>query len=319
MSIFGIGSSVSGYSIGQMMSNMQTRDPSGSEKAKEKPDFTELVAELDADESGSLDTDAEIQSLAEAVGYDTGVSEELTEFFSTYDTDESGSISEDEAVAALEANAPQGPPPPPSGGPGGASFEEDFVSALESADEEALSEEDVQELVDFINGATGSEYTVSTFLDEYASDAETGLTAEDAVAAMEDNRPEQPEAQEATGMGASFEEDFVSALSLTDSGVLDEDSLTELADFLNEATGSAYDADSLLADYASSSDGLTAEDAVAAMEANRPEGGPPATENGPLNTVAVETYMNMISMSSLGTENTGTMMETMMGPFSGMA
>jgi len=238
MSIFGIGSSVSGYSIGQMMSNMQTRDPSGSEKAKEKPDFTELVAELDADDSGSLDTDAEIQSLAEAVGYDTGVSGELTELFSTYDTDESGSISEDEAVAALEANAPQGPPPPPSGGPEGASFEEDFVSALESADEEALSEEDVQELVDFINGATGSEYTVSTFLDEYASDAETGLTAEDAVAAM---------------------------------------------------------------------------------EANRPEGGPPATENGPLNTVAVETYMNMMSMSSLGTENTGTMMETMMGPFSGMA
>ena len=109
MSVFSIGGSVSGYSVGQMMSNMQTRGSSANEEAQKKPDFTELVSTLDADESGSLDTDAEIQSLAEALGYDTGVSEELTAFLTSYDTDESGTISEDEAVAALEANGPQGP------------------------------------------------------------------------------------------------------------------------------------------------------------------------------------------------------------------
>nr|WP_320011026.1 hypothetical protein [uncultured Desulfobulbus sp.] len=100
---------------------------------------------------------------------------------------------------------------------------------------------------------------------------------------------------------------------------MDEESLTELANFLNEATGSDYDATSLLEKYASTAVGLSADDAVAAMEANRPEGGSPTTENNSVNTVAVETYMNMLSMSSLGAENTGTMMDMMMGPFSGMA
>ena len=135
MSIMGIGSSMSSSVIGQMMSRMQTRgsseEQSSAVSGKEKPDLAALVTQLDEDSSGSLES-GEITDLAEKISQATGVSTDLAEFMTTYDTDGNESLSQEEAVAALEANAPQGPPPqgPPPGGMGG--MEEDLVSSADS-------------------------------------------------------------------------------------------------------------------------------------------------------------------------------------------
>ncbi|MGD9947362.1 MAG: EF-hand domain-containing protein, partial [Desulfobulbus sp.] len=140
MSVIGIGSSNNGYSIGQMMSRMQTRGPS---KDEEKTDLSQLVTQLDTDTSGTLDTTDEIQSLADAINRASGVSSDLTEFLSTYDTDQSGTVSEDEALSALEANRPQGPPPP---GGMGQPDESDMVNAADENGDGIIDEDEAASL-----------------------------------------------------------------------------------------------------------------------------------------------------------------------------
>ncbi|MGE4560693.1 MAG: EF-hand domain-containing protein [Desulfobulbus sp.] len=191
MSLTGIGSSTNGYSIGQMMSRMQTQVSSSDGGTKEKPDLSQLVSQLDADSSGSLDTADEIQDLADAINRASGVSDDLNEFLSNYDTDQDGSLSEEEALSALEANPPQGPPPPPPGSMGG-SFEEDLVSSLDQDGDGVISAEEAAGLVDVINNATGSSLKAEDVVSEYDSDGDGVFSTEEAVAAMEENRPYGP-------------------------------------------------------------------------------------------------------------------------------
>ncbi len=201
MSIMGIGSSMSSSVIGQMMSRMQTRGSSESASStvsdKEKPDLAALVTQLDADSSGSLES-GEIEDLAEKISQATGVSTDLTEFMTTYDTDGNESLSQDEAVAALEANAPQGPPPGGMGGMGG-SMEEDLVSSADSDGDGTIDSEEAEALVDFINTATGSSLSVEDFMSASDSDGENGVSLEEAVAGVEANRPEGAPAAAAEG------------------------------------------------------------------------------------------------------------------------
>lgn len=216
MSLIGIGSSINGYSIGQMMSQMQTRvssDDGTSSGTKEKPDLSQLVSQLDTDSSGSLDTTDEIQSLADAINRASGVSEDLNEFLSNYDTDKDGSLSEEEALSALEANPPQGPPPPPPGGMG-SSFEEELVSSLDEDGDGVISAEEAAGLVDVINKATGSSLKAEDFVSDYDSDGDGVFSTEEAVAAMEENRPDgPPPPPEDQGMTAAALETYM-AMSL---------------------------------------------------------------------------------------------------------
>lgn len=306
MSVSGIGSSVNSYAISQMMSQMQTRGPSGGEasaQAKEKPDLAELLSQLDTDSSGSLDTEAELQSFAEKISGFTGVSDGLTEFMNTYDSDTDGTLSEEEALSALEANRPQGPPPPPGGM--GRPDETEMVNAADENGDGVISADEAQTLVDIINNANGTELTVEEFLSEYGADSETGLTLEEAVAAMEANRPDEF-ATASAAIGSSFEEAFVSALGSSGDDTLSTEDINSLISFINEATGSTYEYDDFVAEYGSDST-LSADQAIAAMEANRPDS--PPSEGGNMTAAAMETYQ---LMSAMGTGNTGDLLSMMM-------
>lgn len=309
MSLTGIGSSINGYSIGQMMSRMQTSVSSSDGGTKEKPDLSQLVSQLDADSSGSLDTTDEIQSLADAINRASGVSNELNDFLSTYDTNEDGSLSEEEAVSALEANPPQGPPPPPPGGMGGPN-ESDMVNAADTNEDGIIDEDEAASLVEIINNATGSDLSVEDFLNDYETDDVAGLSTDEAIAAMEANRPEGPPPP--GGMGSSFEEELVSSLDESGDGAISAEEAAGLVDFINNATGSSLTAEDFVSDYDSDGDGVfSTEEAVAAMEENRPDGAPPPPpEDQGMTAAALETYA---TMSLLGSQNTGDILTMMMG------
>ncbi|WP_448871346.1 hypothetical protein [Desulfobulbus propionicus] len=208
MSVIGIGRSPNRDAIGQMMSRMQTRGSStdgvSSAGAKEKPDLSQLVAQLDTDSSGSLES-GEIQNLADAISGATGVSVDLEEFLTTYNTDGVDGLSQEEAVTALAANPPQGPPP--SGGMARPD-ESDMVSSADTNEDSVISEEEAASLVDIINTANGSSLHVEDFLSEYDTDGEEGLSTDEAIAAMEANRPEGPPPED-KGMTAAALETYM--------------------------------------------------------------------------------------------------------------
>ena len=304
MSITGIGSSMSSSVIGQMMSRMQTRgsseEQSSAVSGKEKPDLAALVTQLDADSSGSLES-GEITDLAEKISQATGVSTDLTEFMTTYDTDGNESLSQDEAVAALEANAPQGPPPGGMGGMGG-SMEEDLVSSADSDGDGTIDSEEAEALVDFINTATGSSLSVEDFMSDSDTDGTEGLSTEEAIAGMEANRPEGPPPGGMGGMGGPMESELVSSADSDSDGTISTEEAESLVDFINTATGSSLSVEDFMS--ASDSDGengVSLEEAVAGVEANRPEGAPAAAAEGnSFTAMAMETYL---TMSAMGADN----------------
>ena len=75
------------------------------------PDPVEIFNKVDEDDSGGLDQ-TEFQDLADKISKATGEEMDTEALLATYDTDEDGVLSEEEAIAALEANRPEGPPPP---------------------------------------------------------------------------------------------------------------------------------------------------------------------------------------------------------------
>ena len=310
MSVSGIGSSGNGYSIGQMMSRMQIRGSSGessSSGVKEKPDLSKLVSALDTDSSGSLETSDEIQSLADKIAEATGVSNDLSEFLSTYDTDGDDAISEEEALTALEANPPKGPPP---GGMGGPPDETEMVSAADTDSDGVISAEEAESLVEIINNATGSSLAAEDFVGEYDEDGDGSFSLDEAVSAMEANRPNAPPSPPG-GMNGSIESEMVSAADTDGDGVISAEEAESLVEYINTATGSKLSVEDFMAEYASDSDtGLTTEEAVAAMEANRPENASGQGEQRHMTAAAMDTYM---AMSAMGSQNSGDQLAMMMG------
>ena len=298
MSLIGIGGGGNGYSIGQMMSRMQARgaldggvSPSGM---KEKPDFSQLVSQLDTDSSGSLGTDGEIQSLADKIAEATGVSVDLTQFLSTYDSNEDGTLSEGEAVSALQANPPQGPPPALGGGSEN-SFEQERVSSADTNEDGVISADETAELVNIVNTATGSSWEAEDFVEKYDADGDGSFSTDEAVAAMEANRPEGPPPPPGSQV-ASIEEQIVSGLDSDGDGLVSGKEAEGLVDIINKATGSSLDAADVVSAYDSDQDGsLSTAEAIAAMEAYRPE-----EKNA--TTAAMETYR---AMSAMGAHNPG--------------
>jgi len=175
--------------IGQM-ATMRNRSASGAAEqtaGKEKPTLAQLFTKLDKDGSGSLES-TEVQSLTEKISEATGVSVDLAEFLTSYDADKNGSLSQGEAVTALEANRPQGPPPMgKAGGP-----ESDMVASADTNGDGVISVEEAEGLVSIINQATGSTLTAEDFLGTNDADKGGSFSTDEAVAAMEANRPQGP-------------------------------------------------------------------------------------------------------------------------------
>lgn len=240
--------SSSSYSVGQMSGVRNRSATGGAEQAgsREKPNLSELFAKLDADSSGGLGSD-EVQDLTEMISEATGVSVDLSEFLATYDTNGDANLSEEESIAALEANRPQGPPPPPPGGmgrmQGHGPDESGLVDAADTDGNGVISAEEAAGLVDIINHATGSGLKAEDFITTYDENGDGSFSTDEAVAALEANRPEGPSGQSLGGSSTSgglesvnsaFIEQYLRMAALGMEGQTG----TDLFSLLGERTGS---------------------------------------------------------------------------------
>jgi len=327
MTISGISSS--SYSTG-LMATMRTRTASGATEqttTKGKPDLGEMFTKLDADSSGGLDS-TEVQSLTEKISEATGVSVDLSEFLATYDADGDGSLSEDETVAALEANRPQGPPPGGMMGMMKGPDEADMVSTADANGDGTIGAEEAEGLVDIINTATGSSLQAEDFTATYDEDGDGSLSTDEAVAAMEANRPQggPPPRGGMDGMQGSGP-DYAQMFTDTDAdgdGSISATEAESLADIISSATGSTMAASDLIKGYDADGDGVLSEEETAtALEANRPAGPPPSSENlastaegiDSVTTAAIEQYLQMAALGMEG--QTGGDLFTMLGSNTG--
>ncbi|WP_319587480.1 XopAW family type III secretion system calcium-binding effector [uncultured Desulfobulbus sp.] len=156
------------------------------------PDESDMVSAADENGDGVI-SEEEAEGLVSIINNATGSSLTAADFISENDENSDGSFSTDEAVAAMEANRPQGPPPPP-GGTGGmrGSDESNMVSAADENGDGVISAEEAAGLVQIINNATGSSLDAEDFISTYDEDGDGSFSTDEAVAAMEANRPQGP-------------------------------------------------------------------------------------------------------------------------------
>lgn len=318
MTISGISSSSSSYyiNLNNAQKSSSSASSTGQTSTKSKPSLAEMFTSLDADSSGSL-SETEVQTLTDKISEATGVSVDLSEFMATYDTDGVEGLSEDETTAALEANRPQGPPPggmEGMGGAGGGPDETDMVSSADENGDGVISADEAESLVEIINNATGSSMTAEEFISDNAEEGSSTLTLDQAVSAMEANRPEGPPSETAGATGAQGAmqggPDFAQMFSEIDAsqdGSLSGDEIDSLAGIISGATGSTIEASDLLSSYDADGNGSLSEDeTTTALEANRPAGPPPPPESGSgesedaVTAAAIENYLKM---AALGEEN----------------
>lgn len=82
--------------------------PPGGMGGMRGPDESEMVSSADANGDGVISAE-EAEGLVGIINNATGSSLAAEDFVGSYDSDGDGSLSTDEAVAAMEANRPQGP------------------------------------------------------------------------------------------------------------------------------------------------------------------------------------------------------------------
>ncbi len=178
MNIGSIGSPMNTY-MGQMV-NMGNRSnpPDPFEKA-------------DEDDSGGLD-ETEFSELATHLSEMTGDEVDKDELFATYDEDGDGILSEEETKAFMEDNRPKGPPPGGMGPPpeGGGGLSEIFTDTDEDEDG-YLDEAETETIAEMISNATSEETTTEALIDAYDEDGDGVLSEEEALAALEENQPEE--------------------------------------------------------------------------------------------------------------------------------
>jgi Ca2+-binding EF-hand superfamily protein len=156
------------------------------------PDESDMVSAADEDGDGVISAE-EAEGLVSIINNATGSSLTAADFISENDENSDGSFSTDEAVAAMEANRPQGPPPPPGGiGEMRGPDESDMVSSVDTNGDGVISAEEAEGLVGIINNATGSSLTAEDFISTYDEDGDGSFSTDEAVAAMEANRPQGP-------------------------------------------------------------------------------------------------------------------------------
>ncbi len=215
MTISSISSSSSYLSQLSTLRNRTTSSETEKSSSKEKPSLADLVSKLDTDGSGSLEQ-TEVQSLTEKISEATGVSVDLAEFLTTYDTDADGALSEDEAVAALEANRPEGPPPADMDtmqGSGGPDYSQMFSEADTDGDS-SISATEAESLADIISNATGTTLKADDLITAYDADGDGVLSEEETATALEANRPAGPPPPPGNMTAASEDSDAATAAAI---------------------------------------------------------------------------------------------------------
>ena len=160
----------------------------------------------------------------------------------------------------------------------------EMFTKLDADNSGSLNETEVQTLTEKISEATGVSADLSEFMATYDTDGVEGLSEDETTAALEANRPQGPPPGGMGGMGGMGggpdETDMVSSADTNGDGVIDADEAESLVEIINNATGSSMTAEEFISDNAEEgSSTLTLEEAVAGMEANRPEGPPSGMAN----------------------------------------
>lgn len=184
----------------------------GPMAAGKRPDPAAVFEKTDTDGSGGLDQ-TEFESLAGRISEATGEEVDAEALFATYDEDGDGVLSEDETQALMADNRPEGPPPgpPPGGRMGGmqGGAPPDLSQIVSNADEDedgSIDETEAQQLAELISNANDEDMDVASLFEAYDADADGVLSEEEALTALEENRPEgsQPP-REFQGMMAQTE------------------------------------------------------------------------------------------------------------------
>lgn len=175
-------------SIGSSM-NMYMGQTSGMGSRPKPPDPFEKA---DEDDSGGLD-EAEFSDLAEHLSEMTGEEVDAEALFATYDEDGDGVLSEEETLAFMEDNRPEGPPPGGMGPPPeeGGDLSEIF-SDVDEDEDGYIDESEAETIAEMISDATGEDLTVEELIEAYDEDEDGVLSEEEALAALEENRPDEP-------------------------------------------------------------------------------------------------------------------------------
>lgn len=157
----------------------------------------------------------------------------------------------------------------------------EMFTKLDADNSGSLNETEVQTLTEKISEATGVSVDLSEFMATYDTDGVEGLSEDETTAALEANRPQGPPPGGMSGMGGGPDEtDMVSSADENGDGVIDADEAESLVEIINNATGSSMTAEEFISDNAEEgSSTLTLDEAVAGMEANRPEGPPSGMAN----------------------------------------
>lgn len=157
----------------------------------------------------------------------------------------------------------------------------EMFTRLDADNSGSLNETEVQTLTEKISEATGVSVDLSEFMATYDTDGVEGLSEDETTAALEANRPQGPPPGGMGGLsGGPDETDMVSSADTNGDGVIDADEAESLVEIINNATGSSMTAEEFISDNAEEgSSTLTLDEAVAGMEANRPEGPPSGTAN----------------------------------------
>jgi Ca2+-binding EF-hand superfamily protein len=185
----------------------------------------------------------------------------------------------------------------------------EMFTKLDTNSSGGLDSDEVQDLTEKISEATGISVNLSEFLSTYDTSGDGTLSQDETITALKANRPQQgPPPPPPGGMGGMQgkgpdESDMVNAADTDGDGIISEEEATSLVDIINNATGSSLKAADFIKTYDENGDGLSADEAVAAMEANRPEGPPSQAEDASstsgslasMNSMVIEQYMKMAS------------------------
>lgn len=191
----------------------------------------------------------------------------------------------------------------------------ELFTKLDTNGSSSLESAEVQTLTEKISEATGVSVDLAEFLTSYDADGNGSLNQEEAVSALEANRPQgpPPPPMGQTGQAGGAETEMVSSADANGDGIISLEEAEGLVGIINQATGSTLTAEDFTTSGDSDEDGsFSIDEAVTAMAANRPQGPPPPagvagataeseTENqtqsiGALTAAALEKYLEMATL-----------------------
>ena len=187
----------------------------------------------------------------------------------------------------------------------------EMFSKIDEDDSGGLDQTEFSALAEKVSEMTGEDADAEELFAAYDEDGDGQLSEEETQAFMDDNRPDGPPPGGMMGGMGGMQgpppdmSQMFSDADEDEDGSIDETEAQGIAEMISNATDEDMTVDDLIDAYDEDGDGtLSEEETLAALEANRPDGPPPAPEedNGALassswaQTSGIENYMMMASL-----------------------